>query len=330
MFNPDDLTRFDGFDIIALRYKTVGDHEITTHVLIPSLLTQNRHTAAENGSASPIILRFHGGGFVGSSSLFPDFFALWHMELALKHSAVIISPNYRLMPESSAEDMLSDVESLWIWLHEELPELIASRTRGLVRLDTSRIITAGDSAGGYLSVMLGLSHPDDIRAVTASYPMIDLKHRHFTQSYEKPMVGLPQIPSLVVDLHLDKLKRGEISPIISSDDRGERFDLTFAYAQHGMYRGNFPTARRELFPLDRLEDGANFPRGGVYIWHGKSDSVVPVDGSIKLAEALRRSDEKAKVHLSIQDGDHGFDSNSKLDDPWMSAILKEAIAVWLE
>lgn len=44
-------------------------------------------------------------------------------------------------------------------------------------------MTAGDSAGGYLSLHLGLSHPNEIRAVTAAYPLVDAASPHFTEQY---------------------------------------------------------------------------------------------------------------------------------------------------
>lgn len=330
MFNPHDLSRFSNFTILTTPYKTVLGHQITTDILIPSHLTNKSSSITTEGSPlRPILLRIHGGGLVGGSSLFPDFFAPWHLELASRHSALIVSPNYRLLPESSVEEILSDIEDLWAWVQKDMMAFVESQTKGSVSVDTSRIITAGDSAGGYLSLMLGLSHPDKIKAVTASYPMVDAKSRHFMESYEKPMFGLPQLPRSLIDDHLVRLRNGEIPATISSDEKGERAELMFAYVQHGTFKDHFPEDRREFFPLDRLEDGARFPRGGVFLWHGKGDTVVPVEGSVKLKEKVTEVDPGLRFWLALEEGDHGFDAQSKIDDGWMAEGLKDLVKVWL-
>ncbi|KAH6665227.1 Alpha/Beta hydrolase protein [Halenospora varia] len=313
MFNPDDLSRFSNFTILTTPYKTVLGHQITTDILIPSHMTNKSSSIPTEGSPlRPVLLRIHGGGLVGASSLFPDFFAPWHMELASRHSALIVSPNYRLLPESSVEEILSDIEDLWTWVQKDMMAFVEAQTKGSVSVDTSRIITAGDSAGGYLSLMLGLSHPDKIKAVTASYPMVDAKSRHFRESYEKPMFGLPQLPRSLIDDHLRRTA-----------------ELMFAYVQHGTFKDHFPLERREFFPLDRLEDGARFPRGGVFLWHGKGDTVVPVEGSVKLKEKVTEVDPGLKFWLALEEGDHGFDAQSKIDDGWMAEGLKDLVKVWL-
>ncbi|RYP69920.1 hypothetical protein DL769_005145 [Monosporascus sp. CRB-8-3] len=147
--DPDDHSRFSSFTILTTPYKTVSDQPITTDVLIPKNLKT---------STSPILLRYHGGGFVSGASLFPG-------------------PNYRLAPEASMEDILDDVEDHWKWIHSELPAFIQAQTGGAVNVDTGRILTAGDSAGGSLCLMVALSRPDQIKAVTASYPS-PLNKRH--------------------------------------------------------------------------------------------------------------------------------------------------------
>ncbi|XHF96374.1 hypothetical protein AWENTII_000011 [Aspergillus wentii] len=100
-FNPLDTSRFANLNILTTTYKTVNDHEITTDVLYPKSLTSS--------TPRPVLLRYHGGGFFSGSSLFPGFFNPWYIELAERYGAIIISPNYRLLPESSIEDTLEDI-----------------------------------------------------------------------------------------------------------------------------------------------------------------------------------------------------------------------------
>ncbi|KAB2570943.1 putative carboxylesterase 6 [Lasiodiplodia theobromae] len=324
-FNPDDFSRFDNFRIFRATYKTVSNHALTTDVLVPIHLL----FSPQLPRPSPLLLRFHGGGLIAGSSLFPDFFAPWQLALAHRHSAIIVSPNYRLLPESSVADILADIEDFWAWIHSSLAAFLAQQTPG-VRVDTGRIITAGDSAGGYLSLQLGISHADQIRAVTAAYPMVDVLSRHFTEAYEKRMFGMPQFPRSFIDEHLEKVRTGALPSVVSEDKRFERGALMFAMTQDGFCREYFPRERRELFPLERVGSGGErFPRGGVFVWHGRQDSIVPVEGSVKLEEVVRRVDPGAKFRLTIRDGDHGFDGQSSVDDDWMAEGLKGIVDAWL-
>lgn len=334
-FNPDDFSRFDKFRIFRATYKTVSDHALTTDVLVPAHLlldTSSQPSSSSSSSPRPLLLRFHGGGLIAGSSLFPDFFAPWQLALARRHSAIIVSPNYRLLPESSVADALADIEDFWTWIHSSLADFLAQQTTGqagILRVDTGRIITSGDSAGGYLSLMLGISHADGIRAVTAAYPMVDVKSRHFTEAYAKPMFDLPQFPRSFVDEHLEKVRTGALPKVVSEDARLERGPLMIAMTQDGFCREFFPKKRRELFPLDRVEDGERFPRGGVFVWHGRQDSIVPVEGSVKLEELVRKVDPGAKFRLTLREGDHGFDGESSIDEDWMAEGLKDIVDAWL-
>jgi dienelactone hydrolase len=67
---------------------------------------------------------------------------------------------------------------------------------------------------------------------------------------------------------------------------------------------------RELFPLEQFEDGkvpASLPP--VWLLHGRQDSAVPVEGTFKFIDVLKPHLEN-KLHVSIEDGDHGFDNHA--------------------
>lgn len=324
-FNPNDLSRFDNFHILETSYKTVSDHKIACHVLIPEALFER----AKQGPADPrpILFRIHGGGFITGSSLFPDFFAPWHLELASRHDTVIVSCDHRLAPEASIHDIIEDINDFFSWTRTDLPGFI--RNKANVNVDTARIMTAGDSAGGYLSLLVGLDHSNDIRAVTASYPLVDTKSQHFTELYEKPMFGSPHLPVSLVHEHEAKWRAQEIPPIISADPQLTRAGLMFSFIQNGGYGQFFPSDQSDLFILEKLENGARFPRGGVFVWHGKGDTVVPVEGSVKLREKLSEVDPDLPFTLAIEDGDHGFDAKSSIDESWMEEGLRGLVAAWL-
>lgn len=47
--------KLEGFNIIQATYKTVGDHDIRTDILVPKTPSSGKR---------PVIIRFHGGGLV--------------------------------------------------------------------------------------------------------------------------------------------------------------------------------------------------------------------------------------------------------------------------
>ncbi|KAL4767521.1 alpha/beta-hydrolase [Aspergillus nidulans var. acristatus] len=328
-----DWSRFDAFSIISVGYKTVGSHTITVDVLYSKSLNEptQQHLLSV---PRPVLLRYHGGGLIAGYSLFPTFFSPWYLQLAQEYSAIIVSPNYRLLPESSVLEVLEDVEDHWHWMLQSLPFLLQRETKGTVKADLSRIMTIGDSAGGYLSLQMGLSHPDQIRAVNAVYPMVNPKAHHFSSGQERPVFNLPAYPPNTLSLHLDNIRRQEAvtqeSAIVSAAADADRLRLMFAVYQHGQLGQLFPAAPISPYLLERLDAGAQFPRGGVLILHGRDDSVSPVEESNLLREKLAQVDPSLNFRLVVLDGEHGFDHPAKLHDVWLWDAIQDIVRSWLD
>ncbi|KAK9489606.1 Alpha/Beta hydrolase protein [Lipomyces doorenjongii] len=321
--------KFSKFTIIHGYYKKVGDYDIRVDVLVPKKLSDGKR---------PVITRFHGGCLVLGDSLFPDWFSGWLLDLAYKHSAIIVSPNYRLLPEATGLDILDDVEDFWGWLHSSaFTDLLSKHCQpsNAVEVDLDRILTAGESAGGYLSIQLALSHPDEIRSATASYPMLDIEAPHFSAKYEKNILGTPQFPDNTVTDHVAKIEPGAV---ITSATPPDRIPLMFAILQQGKFlellqRGATSEAdRKKLLPLKKIENNEDkLPPGGLFINHGTQDSVVPADGSEKFVRGIRDSMQGSagNVTLSLQAGEHGHDAEANLDDEWLRDGLMGVVDFWL-
>ncbi|KAI3571498.1 Alpha/Beta hydrolase protein [Fusarium oxysporum f. sp. albedinis] len=120
------------------------------------------------------------------------------------HSAVIVSSNYRLIPESTVQDAIDDADDTLLWIRNYLQAEVAIEVP--FAIDTNRILATGDSVGGYLSSIVALKHPDIVRSAIAAYPMVFVDDPHFVGKYEKEVLGLPMVaPELVPD-HLEKVK----------------------------------------------------------------------------------------------------------------------------
>jgi acetyl esterase/lipase len=66
------------------------------------------------------------------------------MQYSILHSAIIISPDYRMLPEANGLDIMKDLSDFWEWVHgggvhEELETGI--------EIDYEKILIEGGSAG---------------------------------------------------------------------------------------------------------------------------------------------------------------------------------------
>ena len=71
------------------------------------------------------------------------------MEYALEHCALILTPNYRLLPESTGLEILDDLSDVWKWVHSDLQSLVSNNSKDELEVDTSRILVQGESAGEF-------------------------------------------------------------------------------------------------------------------------------------------------------------------------------------
>lgn len=258
---------------------------------------------------------------------------VWLSELALKHGAVIISPNYRLMPEATSTEIYQDVEDLWTWIHTPALANILAQHSTPAELDLDRIMAIGGSAGGTLSLYLALAHPTEIRSVAVAYPGTDMGAPAYNQPREGPVWGQSFPESAFHDV-MEKVKIGTpVSSVVSP----ERSAFMVACIQHGhlgeLYkRGSEDTPVETLFPIARLkQSGGLVPRGGVVIIQGRQDSVIPMAEIEKFVARARELTPSADdIMFVARDGEHGFDLSSQLDDSWLQEALKRGIEAWLE
>ncbi|HHG84526.1 MAG TPA: alpha/beta hydrolase [Bacteroidetes bacterium] len=115
----------------------VRDGEIRIRVYIPT---------SEKGL--PIILNFHGGGWVVGNLQNNDQYCA---RLARDVGAIVLSVDYRLAPEHKFPVPVQDAYDALLWAYQHAPELGA---------DPNRIGVTGDSAGGNLSAAISLMSRD--------------------------------------------------------------------------------------------------------------------------------------------------------------------------
>ncbi|CEJ62884.1 hypothetical protein POX_c04617 [Penicillium oxalicum] len=324
---PSD-PKLNGFDIIQTNYKSVGNHGIRTDILIPQ---------TEYAGARPLIVRVHGGGLMMGDSLYMDWWPHWVSDLAIQKNAIIISPNYRLLPEATSADIYADLEDFWTWLHSPALTNLLANHKTPTKLDLDRIFVTGESAGGLLSLYLTLTHADEIRAASSAYPCVALDADSFIKSRANPPFG-SNFPESMVE---ENFKAAVLGTSKSSITSGESLTFMLGAVQHGYlskyYRRDAEGVAKEvLYPMARLESpDFKIPRGGIAMLHGRQDSVVPL-GDVELFveranEVLKtRSGQDAGVTLTVRDGEHGFDGPVRLEEVWLQDVMRRAISVWVE
>jgi acetyl esterase len=131
-----------------------------SHGLIPA-----RHYRPSEMSLLPLILYFHGGGFVIGDL---DTHDAACRELCVRTGAALISVQYRLAPEHPFPAAPDDCLAALRWVSEQA---------AAIGIDASRIVVAGDSAGANLATVTSLRARDEGGPAVAGqvlfYPVTD-------------------------------------------------------------------------------------------------------------------------------------------------------------
>ena len=67
----------------------------------------------------------------------------------------------------------------------------------------------------------------------------------------------------------------------------------------------------------------------VLIVHGSEDTAVPVAGSERFVEALKRRLPESAVRLDVRPGDHGFDGDATMKEEWLKEDVDFITRYWL-
>ncbi|KAL4756512.1 alpha/beta hydrolase [Aspergillus foveolatus] len=225
--------RFQGFDLIQATYKHVGDHVIRVDVLV--------HQTLETGK-QPTIVRFHGGALVLT---FVHFY----------YHAIVVSPNYRFMPQATGLDIYDDIEDFWTWLRSPVLQELLAEHKTPTQLDLDRTLVAGESAGGLLSINASLTHASEVRAAIATYPSLDPSSPDFTQPRTDLLPFGQSLPESLVENVLGPVRDGgPVSTLVGP----EYLSVTCAAIQCGRLgdwytRGSQDSARQNLLYLLLVE-----------------------------------------------------------------------------
>lgn len=290
-------------------YVVRDGHAIVAHILLP----RNPPPGPR-----PVLINWHGGYLVMANGVYPPFFPQFILNLAKKHSAIIISPDHTLLPHKDGlAAVQADVRAFHAWMQSSLTSFLANKEPSC-QPDLSRIFLNGGSAGGYVAMSHALAFPRSFRALSLAYPMIDFGTewwRKGSRAVGAPNPGqLPdsEFPANDADLK-QRILQIQNGPRVSATGT-ERQGFGASIARAGFFADVFsPGGKLDDDPTvwlnRRIRQGAELP-GRIWVLHGDVDSAVPVDTSLAFAETLKQQGRASRgtLRLDVVRGmDHGFD-----------------------
>ncbi|ROV95018.1 hypothetical protein VMCG_08355 [Cytospora schulzeri] len=321
--------KFHAFDRHDLTYKIVNDHPIQTTVLIPKALK------TKPSGLYPVMVHWHGGGFIVGHRMYEGWFASWQVELALARDAIIITPDYRLIPESNAADVMKDAEDFWEWLHEKLPS-IAKAQAWHAGPDLTKIASVGESAGGYISVQSATMFPPtktNIKVIISTSAPLFSGIPYYSVPGPKPSSGGKPIPQRQAESTIRAYLRG-IKPgqVRTGCEPSELWDFMMCVMQQAYWprlmAGKGNKNKTWLDATNGLTETTTAALPPMWIIHGADDTITPCVCSSKFVDKIRETHPEVPVLLNLEPGEHSFDVSMTMDEQWVADGLKFVDRYW--
>jgi acetyl esterase/lipase len=267
-------------------YKVVGGHEILADVY-----------SCSNKNTHPAILWFHGGALISGTRRQISAVQLNHY---LAAGYTVISADYRLAPETKLQSIIEDIEDAYTWLRVIGPELF--------NIDPDRVVLAGVSAGGYLTLMAGIRLDPRPKALVSFYGYGNITGSWYTQ----PDAFYNKRPAISKSNAFSAIGDSEISSTKPGPSQQMRILFYLYCRQQGVWprevSGHNPEFESDWFngyePLNHVTE--YYPP--TMLLHGKKDTDVPFEQSQLMHKALKQHQVSCEM-ISDADWGHGFDNS---------------------
>lgn len=312
--DPTILASLEGYKAKTIDYKSTPDGEIKLDILYPADVSGTSVVSRKR----TVLLHYHGGFLVLGDRY--AFFPTWLAKAGASRGWIFVTPDYRLLPESTAQASVADARDAYEWILSSLGQELDCKI--------GAVLMAGSSAGGYLALTTAAAAEVRPTALLLIYGMLDPASSRYTTPGTNIMGKPPFDTSEVLakyPMHGEGDTRKAISgypmgPNPADDPRGELVDalhvdalfLDYMTGIKGLGRlvaevgpRGIPTEHRNLFPLN-FAKLSKLPQ--TFLLHGCNDSFVDADNSSAAAQ-------KIGLHTYVKfeapsDAEHGFDGKA--------------------
>ncbi len=248
----------------------------------------------------PAIVAIHGGAFMGGDKGTMQVDAMLQ---GVRRGYAVVSINYRMSGEAKFPALVQDGKAAVRWLRANAKEML---------VDPERIAVWGESAGGYLASMLGVS------GGVAELEDLTLGNLEQDSRVQAAVIWYGPADFLKMDADLAELGLGPTpGQEHSAADSPESLIL-------GAKISEIPERVRAADPQTYVRPGMP----PFLLQHGKLDDTVPCLQSVRFAEKLRKAG--GRVELDLLEGAKHADwpiflsmENIERVFGWLDAVLKE-------
>lgn len=241
-----------------LTYSTANNVELKLDLYLPRNTTE----------AVPLVMFFHGGGWVEGRKES----TVLHLLPYLQMGFAVANVGYRLGRVSPAPAAVEDTRCALRWLSRRAKEY---------KIDTSKIVLTGGSAGGHLALITGMlpaGNPFD-RACATDDSM------RWVSGTEPP---------LAVAAIINNFGIADVEDLLSSPN-AKHYAIEWLGAAP-----NRDALARSVSPIQYVRAGLP----AIFTVHGDADSLVPYAHSTRLHDALNKAGVPNEM-VTIAGGGHG-------------------------
>ncbi|WP_437200753.1 alpha/beta hydrolase fold domain-containing protein [Planctomicrobium sp. SH664] len=254
-------------------FATVDSKTLSLDLLLP-----------ENVVKPPLVIFIHGGSW--SQMTRKQNIVPWLAD----HGFAVASIDYRLVPEAVFPSQVHDCKAAVRWLRAHAEEY---------GFDATRIGVAGESAGGHLAVMLGVT--GDIKELEGSVG---------------GNLNMSSRVQAIVDYYgpTDFILRSENQP-----EKTEKPGSPVHLLLGGPVKQNEGLARYASPAFHVTDNDAP-----LLIFHGDEDNKVLLDQSLRIVDEYRKANLEVTLEV-VKGGRHG----SKTDEPYSTPVNRQKVVDFL-
>lgn len=244
----------------------------------------------ENNELQPVLVWIHGGALiVGNRKDVPKDLR----RFCKTEGCILVSLDYRLAPEVKLSEIVKDIEDGIGWIRNEGKQLFQA--------DSSKIVVAGESAGGYLALMMGVLVVPAPNALVSYWGYGDILGPWYlkpSKYYENHVARIPK------ERAYGAVGKNIVTNMVwNSPLRKERTNYYVYLRQNGLWTkevtGYDPVAQRRIIKNYCPVFGVSPQFPPTFLIHGVEDTDVPYEQSVAMSMML--SDHKVPNELVVVD-----------------------------